>query len=82
MRLSGIRPEVYCAEKNNRGDCFITVRLLPQRVQNSPVVPDPEQLIWGCYPVRVGVLGIPEDGVREPNQADHIADEERERETL
>lgn len=79
MRLSGVRPEVYCAERNNSGDCFITVRLLPQRVENSPVVPDPEQLIWGCYPVRVGVLGIPEDGVREPNQADHIADGERER---
>lgn len=66
--------------KNARGDycCYITVGLLPQRVKNSPIVPDPEQLIRGCYPVRVGVLGIPKDGVREPNQANHIADGEKE----
>lgn len=58
---------------------FVTIRLLPQRVKNSPVVPDPEQLIRGCYPVRISVLGIPKDGVREPNQTNHIADGEREK---
>lgn len=65
--------------KKARGDhcCSTTVRRLPQRVQNSPVVPDPEQLIRGGYPVRVGVLGIPKDGVREPDQANHIAERER-----
>lgn len=29
--------------------------------------------------MRVGVLGIPKDGVGEPNKADHIADGRRER---
>lgn len=48
-------------------------RLLPQRVKYLPVVPDPEQLIGRRYPVRVGVLGVPKDGVGEPDQADHIA---------
>lgn len=57
-----------------------TARRLPQRVENSPVVPDPEQLIRGGDPMRVGVLGIPKDGVREPNQANHIAERAKERE--
>lgn len=49
-------------------------RLLPQCVKYCPIVPDPEQLIGRCYPVRVSILGIPKDGVRQPDQADHIAD--------
>lgn len=48
-------------------------RLLPQCVKYFPIVPDPEQLIGRRYPVRVGILGIPKDGVGQPDQADHIA---------
>lgn len=47
---------------------------LPQRVKYRPVVPDAQQLVGRRDPVRVGVLGIPEDGVRQPDQADHIAE--------
>lgn len=55
------------------------MKLLPQRVKNGPIVPDSEELIWGRYPVRVSVLGIPKDSVGEPNKADHIANGVRER---
>lgn len=51
-------------------------KVLPQCVKYCAVVPDPEQLIGCRYPVRVGVLGIPKDGVRQPDQADHIAEGE------
>lgn len=51
-----------------------TTSLLPQRVQYGPIVPDAQQLIGRRDPVGVGILGIPEDGVREPDQADHIAE--------
>lgn len=54
------------------------MKLLPQRVKDCPVVSDPEQLIRGGYPVRVGVLGIPKYGVGEPDQADHVANGVRE----
>lgn len=46
---------------------------LPQCVKYCSVVSDPEQLIGRRYPVRVGVLGIPKDGVGQPDQADHVA---------
>lgn len=49
-------------------------RLLPQRVEYRPVVPDAQQLVGRRNPVRVGVLRIPEDGVGQPDQADHIAE--------
>ena len=68
-----------CEERQGRLSPANHGRLLPQRVKNSPVVLDAEQLIWGCYPVRVGVLGIPKDGVRQPDQANHIADGKKER---
>lgn len=48
-------------------------RFLPQCVEYFSVVPYPEQLIGRRYPVRVGSLGIPKDGVGQPDQADHIA---------
>jgi len=61
----------------------------PQRVEHFPIVPDPEQLVGRRDPVGVGILGIPKDGVGQPDQANHIAggrqrererDKERERE--
>lgn len=51
-----------------------TTLLLPQRVEYRPVVPDAQKLVGRRNPVGVGVLGIPEDGVRQPDQADHIAE--------
>lgn len=55
--------------------CFLVLhRLLPQCVKYRPIVPDPEQLIGRRDPVRVGVLGIPKDGVGQPDQTNHIAD--------
>lgn len=51
-----------------------TTLLLPQRIEYRPVVPDAQQLVGRRDPVGVGVLGIPEDGVRQPDQADHIAE--------
>ena len=55
--------------------CFrVFCMLLPQRVKYCSIVPDPEQLIGRCDPVRVGVLGVPKDGVGQPDQTNHIAD--------
>lgn len=60
-------------------------RFSPQCVKYLSIVPDAEQLIGRRNPVRVGVLGIPKDGVGQPDQADHIAgwtrngEKERER---
>ena len=62
--------------------CFLVLhRLLPQCVKYRPIVPDPEQLIGRRDPVRVGVLGIPKDGVGQPDQTNHIADWMRDKET-
>lgn len=46
---------------------------LPQGVKNLAVVPDPQQLVGHGDPVGVGALGVPEDGVRQPNETDHVA---------
>lgn len=54
---------------------------LPQRVKYCSIVPDPEQLIGRRDPVRVGVLGVPKDGVGQPDQTNHIADWMRDKET-
>lgn len=61
--LSSVIPYYYT-------ECFY---VLPQCVEYFSIVPDAQQLIGCCYPVRVGSLGIPKDGVRQPDQADHIA---------
>lgn len=64
---------VYTLRRSCEWFHSITTSLLPQRVEYRPIVPDAQQLVGRRNPVGVGVLGIPEDGVRQPDQADHIA---------
>lgn len=45
----------------------------PQCVEYTSVVPDPEHTIGCGDPVGVGLLGVAEEGVRDPDLAHHVA---------
>lgn len=49
------------------------LRLLPERVQYPPVIPDPEHAVRRGDPVGVGLLGIAEERVWDPDLPDHVA---------
>lgn len=45
----------------------------PQGVHDPPVAPQPQQAVGGGDPVGVGLAGIPEERVGNPDFANHIA---------
>ena len=45
----------------------------PQCVEYPSIVPDPEHTIGCGDPVGVGLLGVAEEGVRDPDLAHHVA---------
>lgn len=45
---------------------------VPESVEHFSVIPDAEELIGSGYPVGVGPLGVPEEGVRDPDAAHHV----------
>lgn len=51
---------------------------LPQVVKYLAVVPYSEQLIGHGDPVGVGILGVPENGVGQPDEAHHVAVERQD----
>lgn len=51
---------------------------LPECVEDLAVVPDPQQLVGHGDPVGVCVLGVPKDGVRQPDEPHHVAVERQD----
>lgn len=47
--------------------------LLPERVEYPSVIPDAEHAVGRGDPVGVGLLGIAEEGVWDPDLPDHVA---------
>lgn len=52
---------------------LVCLQVSPQSVQDPPIVPDPEHAIGRGDPVGVGFLGVPEEGVRNPDFSHHVA---------
>lgn len=48
-------------------------RRLPERVEDPSVVPDPKHAIGRGDPVGVGLLGVAEESVRDPDLPHHVA---------
>ena len=46
---------------------------IPQGVEYASIVPDPQHPIGRGDPVGVGLLGVPEEGVGDPDLAHHVA---------
>lgn len=53
----------------NQHRCFS----LPERVEDAAVVPDPQHAIGRGDPVGVGLLGVAEKGVGDPDLPHHVA---------